>query len=280
MPNRILRADILTSDRVAKLSWQAEVFYRRLMSVVDDYGRFDGRTSVLRTYLYPIQIDKVSERDIGKWRLETVEAGLVTLYEVKGKEYVQIERFDQRTRTPSKYPSPVEARQSCAQDSADVGGVPQDSANDGLVVSGVGGACVVGVGDEGGVDFSAEPQKTAIQAPEHHVFRCRGDIPEWTIPESLLTGWKEIYPHLDIETEIKKSQLWLSVNEGSRKTAKGMAKFLNGWMDRAQNRPSQSRQGLFDLHGSAASESKADIRRREEAEARRKLEEWAREGES
>jgi hypothetical protein len=36
MPNRILRAGIITSDRVNALDFGAEVFYRRLMSAVDE----------------------------------------------------------------------------------------------------------------------------------------------------------------------------------------------------------------------------------------------------
>ena len=44
MPNRIIREGILSSDRVDQLDPPAEVFYRRLMSKVDDHGLFDGRT--------------------------------------------------------------------------------------------------------------------------------------------------------------------------------------------------------------------------------------------
>jgi hypothetical protein len=39
MPSRLLREGILDSEAVNALSFAAEVFYRRLMSVVDDFGR-------------------------------------------------------------------------------------------------------------------------------------------------------------------------------------------------------------------------------------------------
>ena len=61
MPTRLIRDAILTSGRVASLSWEAEVFYRRLMSVADDYGLYDARTPILRSALYPLQLDKMSE---------------------------------------------------------------------------------------------------------------------------------------------------------------------------------------------------------------------------
>lgn len=106
MPDRIVRAAILTSDGVCSLSWAAEVFYRRLMSVVDDYGRYDGRVSVLKSHCYPLQTDKVTDRDVGKWLSESAAAGLVTLYSVAGKPYLQVERFNQRIRSDSKWPAP------------------------------------------------------------------------------------------------------------------------------------------------------------------------------
>jgi hypothetical protein len=111
MPDRILRADILTSEPVNQLSWPAEVFYRRLMSVVDDFGRYEGRPSLLRAALYPLQIDKVSEPDVVKWMGEVSKAGLVRKYTVDGKEYVEITKFRQRLRAmKSKYPAPADIR--------------------------------------------------------------------------------------------------------------------------------------------------------------------------
>ncbi len=77
------------------------------MSVVDDYGRFDGRISVLRANCYPLKLDLVSDADVRKWRSETVKAGVVSVYHVDGKEYVQIEKFNQRMRGKPRWPAPL-----------------------------------------------------------------------------------------------------------------------------------------------------------------------------
>ena len=107
MPDRIVRAGILTSDSVNTLNWAAECFYRRLMSVADDYGRYDGRPSILRASLYPLKLDRVSERDIETWLRQCAEAGLVTVYTVESRQYVEILKFDQRLRAlTSKWPAP------------------------------------------------------------------------------------------------------------------------------------------------------------------------------
>ncbi len=67
MPVRVLREGILTSERVDKLSLPAEVLYRRLMSVVDDFGRFSGNPKLLRAACYPLRLDMVSDADIMQW---------------------------------------------------------------------------------------------------------------------------------------------------------------------------------------------------------------------
>lgn len=109
MPDRIVRAGILTSEPVNQLSWGAEVFYRRLMNVADDYGRYDGRLSVIRGQLYALQIDRATEAQIDEWIIECHNAKLVLRYIVNGKTYLEIAKFDQRIRSAaSKWPTPLD----------------------------------------------------------------------------------------------------------------------------------------------------------------------------
>jgi hypothetical protein len=113
MPDRVLRAGILTSEGVNKLSWPSEVFYRRLMSVADDFGRYDGRPSILRAALYPLKLNNVSEPDVAKWLDECSRAALVRCYVVEGKQFIEILKFDQRLRaSKSKWPSADKCPQS------------------------------------------------------------------------------------------------------------------------------------------------------------------------
>ena len=106
MPDRYLRGGIITSDAVNSLSFGGEVFYRRLMSVVDDYGRFDGRPAVLLAALFPLKLDEVAVSQIEAWLEECDDTGLVQRYSVEGKQYIQIYRFNQRIRSASKWPDP------------------------------------------------------------------------------------------------------------------------------------------------------------------------------
>lgn len=111
MPNRLIRDGILSSDRINRLSCEAEVFYRRLMSVVDDFGRYTADPRLLRTQLYPLRVDKVSEADTLRLLAETVEAGLVVVYEADGKRFLEMLDFRQQQRAKtSKWTAPAGAR--------------------------------------------------------------------------------------------------------------------------------------------------------------------------
>jgi len=112
MPTRILREGINDSRAVNLLSLRGEVFYRRLMSVVDDFGRFEADVELLRGELF--------KRQLADWTIELVAAALdeasatksddgqplVVVYRVGHKNYLQISNFGQRVRSKSKYPSP------------------------------------------------------------------------------------------------------------------------------------------------------------------------------
>lgn len=109
MPNRIIREGIITSEAVNSLNWEAEIFYRRLLSVVDDFGRFDARPSVLRSALYPLKLDSMREDSVQRCLKSCEVARLVVLYSVNGKEYLEVTNFRQQVRSKkSKYPAPDE----------------------------------------------------------------------------------------------------------------------------------------------------------------------------
>ncbi len=109
MPSRIIREGILTSERVDRLSPKAEIFYRRLMSVVDDHGRFDARPAVLIAACYPLRVGSICAADVEHMLSECAadDTHLLLIYELAGKRYLQINDFRQQLRSKrSKYPDP------------------------------------------------------------------------------------------------------------------------------------------------------------------------------
>lgn len=107
MPNREIRAGLKESEAINLLPDAAEAFFVRLLLSADDYGRFYAHPAILRAHLYPLKLDKVKETDMTTRLHWCREAGLIDIYKVDGKAYVQIRKFNQRMRAAkSKFPSP------------------------------------------------------------------------------------------------------------------------------------------------------------------------------
>ena len=117
MPNRVVREGILSSHRVCALGWGAEVFYRRLLNVVDDFGRYYAEPVLLRSACYPLQIDKVRDADVLSWLSDAHAAKLLNIYEIEGKKFLQVIDFRQQIRAQkSKFPAPESGTEVSAQE--------------------------------------------------------------------------------------------------------------------------------------------------------------------
>lgn len=111
MPNRILKESIRESDSIDSLNWFQEVLFYRLIVSCDDYGRFDGRVSVIKNRLFPLK-DDLTLKAVADAIQKLVSAGLVVLYEVDGKPYLYLPTWTahQNVRAKrSKYPDPETA---------------------------------------------------------------------------------------------------------------------------------------------------------------------------
>ena len=108
MPNRILKESVCTSDSVNKLSWFEEVLFYRLIVNCDDYGRFDGRVSIIKNRLFPLK-ENLTGKTVAEAISKLESAGLGALYEFEGKPYLYLPGWNdhQNVRAKkSKYPEP------------------------------------------------------------------------------------------------------------------------------------------------------------------------------
>lgn len=105
MPSRVLREGLLDSDAIGAVSPGAEMLFVRLLLLADDFGRYDGRVSVICRRAF-VNRRAVDEHMTADWLQELDNADLLRLYEVDGKPYLEIQNFRQRTRAQvSKYPA-------------------------------------------------------------------------------------------------------------------------------------------------------------------------------
>lgn len=90
---------------------------------------------------------------------------------------------------------------------------------------------------------SPEPAKPAsVQPPAVLTFPTVGKTHEWGLTEAKVAEYQEAFPGIDVLAECRKARQWCIDNPARRKTARGMGKFLFGWIERTQNRGGSSGQ--------------------------------------
>ena len=111
MPNRYLREGLLTSDAMDHTTPEEERMFTRLLLAVDDFGRFDGRSVIVRARCFPLKAD-LALATVDKWLAGLARVGLVRLYDVAGKPYIQVLRWTETPRSKkSKFPDPEVSRE-------------------------------------------------------------------------------------------------------------------------------------------------------------------------
>ena len=87
------------------------------MTLVDDFGRYDGRAALLHGECFALRNDVKPQQTAALLR-ELHDRDLIMLYVSGGKEYLQVQQWQERTRSEhSRYPDP--------QDSAAERRIPQ-----------------------------------------------------------------------------------------------------------------------------------------------------------
>lgn len=107
MPNRIIKESVCTSESVNKMTWFEECFFTRLWTACDDYGRFDARTAILKSRLFPLRKVPAVQIENALRRLE--ELGCIRCYTADGKPFLFLPNWEKHQRIrnqKSKYPPP------------------------------------------------------------------------------------------------------------------------------------------------------------------------------
>lgn len=117
MPTRYLKPGVRDSEAIESLSPNAEILYYRLIVTVDDFGRYDARPSMVKAACFPIR-ESMTASKVEALLKELSEHGLVVVYQVDGKPYMQLCKWDNVPRAKeSKYPA---LESECMQMYADV----------------------------------------------------------------------------------------------------------------------------------------------------------------
>lgn len=105
MPTRYLKPGIRDSEAIDALTPIAEVLFYRLIVTVDDFGRADARPAMVKAACFPIR-EQITANDCAVMLDELARCGLIDLYVVDGKPYLQMRKWDNVPRAKeSKFPA-------------------------------------------------------------------------------------------------------------------------------------------------------------------------------
>ena len=218
---RTIKPEFPQSESIGRLSREARLLFILLWTLVDDSGRARAASRLLASLLYPF--DEDSRGLVEGWLDELAQNGHVRLYVVDGTSYLDIPKWLQHQKidrpSPSHLPPFDEASTKPREDAANT--------RRGL-------AAVSRT-----VDLGPRTVDPPIAPPSHEqtilTFPCNGTPNTWALTEAQVDEWAALYVGVDVQGECAKALAWLQAN--NRKTAKGMKRFLVGWLNRANDQP-------------------------------------------
>lgn len=83
-------------------------------------------------------------------------------------------------------------------------------------------------------DTCTEPEKPTSAPPV--ITLPLNDKTEHEITQDDVDHWKELYPAVDVMTELRKMKGWCEGNPAKRKTRRGIVRFVNAWLAKEQDR--------------------------------------------
>ena len=183
MPSRVIRGEINSSGSLGRVSMRAELTFDRLLTAVDDYGRYDARPAMLKAGLFPVR-SEATPKKIAGWVAELAHEGCIRLYQVGGRPYLAMTAWEKhrgkaRRGTESKFPAPPETHSPASADPLEIHGDPP-------VGRGAGGE---GREAGGGFDAASPPSKKSSGSVKKQKTLC----PEKPTPEqwAKILKWRD-----------------------------------------------------------------------------------------
>ncbi len=87
-------------------------------------------------------------------------------------------------------------------------------------------------------NICTELKSSIPEIPKEEIFisLILNDKSEHGVTKTEVDTWKELYPAVNIEQELRNMKGWLISNPTKRKTKKGINRFINNWLSREQDK--------------------------------------------
>ncbi len=194
----------------------AQALYPLLVASSDDFGRQQADPFTVKHSVWPTAPE--NEDDFCAALLALHKVGLVQLYGAVDARYVQVVDFEAhqqglQKRTRSKYPDPPE--------------IPESLGNAVLT-------------ELNRTEWKRTEQNISVEPQEPSEVRGLLAFPTigtgtnaWQLTETQVAEWATSFPGVDVLGQCRQALAWVLASPGRRKTSRGMAKFLVGWLGRA-----------------------------------------------
>lgn len=204
---RSIHYDALKSEKLAASSAEAERLYWRLATHCDDAGRAEDDPRLFAAYLFPLN-DEITGPVVSGWLAELDRTGLIVRYEVDGRRFLAVTKWDEYQKpnrpTPSKFPAPPMSIH---------GALTEDSLT-------AHGALTTGVEGSGEGKGEGEARKRAITPTQ-----------SFAISDRFRAWAKENTPGIDLDRE---RGAWIDWAQANGKSFKDLDAGFRTWCRRAQ----------------------------------------------
>lgn len=220
---RSIKPEFPQSESMGRVSRDARLLFVMLWTIADDHGRSRAHSRMLASLLFPYDDD--AGVLLPKWMAELESEGCISLYDVGGSQYLQINNWGkhQKIDKPSKpiFPGIDDVSEGTREPSRDTREVSSEDLRKGSKE---------GKGGSEGIESESPREST----PPVCLLPLNTG-PDFPITADHVTEFKTAYPAVDVLQQLRAMRIWLVANPAKRKTKTGILRFVNTWMGKEQN---------------------------------------------
>lgn len=216
---RTVKPEFWQDEDLAEICETSRLVAIGLLNCADDEGFFNANEKLVKSLLFPITEPSVSIHECFN---QLVKIGYLKLYKCKKgkKTYGHVINFTKHQKVNRPSPSKIQPLVDFTECSMSI--------HEQVTVGKEQGT---GKGREQGANSSLQ---TIEDSPVCFQLALN-DNSLFDVTENQCNKWANLYPAVNIDTELRKMIGWLDANPTKRKTRKGVLRFANNWISKVQD---------------------------------------------